>query len=110
MSLWTLQCAQHAFQDGREADGLDERPQGSDPAMGLMVYIYVHKMETSSRPVHPRRNGHLLPGSGKGVQKAGFPFGATAISKSSNMFWKRNTQITVCKLPRVWVSQLTLQS
>lgn len=36
MSLWTLQRAQHAFQDGREADGLDEWPQGSESAMGLM--------------------------------------------------------------------------
>lgn len=34
MSLWTLQRAQHAFQDGREADGLDEWPQGSEIGHG----------------------------------------------------------------------------
>lgn len=60
MSLWTLHAqlmrAQHAFQDGREADGLDEWPQGSDSAMGLMEY----QKEMSNLPVHPRLNGHLL--------------------------------------------------
>lgn len=66
MSLWTLQRAQHAFQDGREADGLDEWPQGSESAMGLME----SKKETSNLPVHPRLNGHLLPGSEKAAQKA----------------------------------------
>lgn len=48
-SLWTPQRAQHAFQGGREADGLDERPQGSNPAMGLMGY----KKKTSNPACPP---------------------------------------------------------
>lgn len=66
MSLWTLQRAQHAFQDGREADGLDEWPLGSESAMGLMA----SNKGTSNLPVHPRLNGHLLPRSEKAAQKA----------------------------------------
>lgn len=67
MSLWPLQHAQHAFQDGREADGPDERPQGSDPAMGLIK-------KKKSKPLACLstlgRMGTCFPDQGKKVQKA----------------------------------------